>query len=290
MLLTDIETVLTTGDIAQKTGIFQQYMEDKIPVLISLGIKVVLALLVFYVGSRMIGWVRRIARKSMERANSDAGVMQFADSAIKFGSYILLIIIIISMFGVESTSIAAAVASCGMALSLALQGSLSNLAGGILILILKPFVVGDYIIEDANKNEGTVKEIQIFYTKLATVDNKTIVIPNGALANNSLTNVTHSDFRQLDLRVGISYESDLRKAKQILVQILDTDIDIEQEKDKNVFVDDLGDSAVILGFRAWVPTNKFLTVKWRLLEKIKLTFDEQGIEIPYNQITVHMGK
>lgn len=281
---------ITTGEVIEQAGILQNYVEDKIPVLISLGVKVVLALLVFYIGSKMISWGRKIARASMERAGSDAGVIQFGDSALKFGSYIVLVIIIVSMFGVQSTSIAAAVASCGMALSLALQGSLSNLAGGILILILKPFVVGDYIIEDVNKNEGTVKEIQIFYTKLATVDNKTIVIPNGALANNSLTNVTHSDYRQLDLRVGISYESDLKKAKEILTQILNNDPDIEQDRDKNVFVDDLADSAVILGFRAWVPTSKFLSVKWRLLEQIKLTFDEKGINIPYNQLTVHMEK
>lgn len=290
MLLADIETVIASGDVVKTAGVLQQYLEAKIPFLISLGIRVILALVVFYIGSRMIRWARKIARVSMERANSDAGVIQFADSVLKFGSYIVLIIIIVSMFGVQSTSIAAAVASCGMALSLALQGSLSNLAGGILILILKPFEVGDYIIEDGHKNEGTVKEIQIFYTKLATVDNKTIVIPNGALANNSLTNVTHSEYRQLDLRVGISYESDLKKAKEILTQIMESDEDIVQENEKNVFVDSLADSAVILGFRAWVPTSKFNPAKWRLLEEIKLTFDENGINIPYNQLTVHVEK
>lgn len=290
ILLADIDTEMVAEEAVEQIGVFQQYLEDQIPYVISLGVRVVLALVLFYVGHKLINWIRGIARKSMEKANSDAGVSQFADSAMKFGLHILLLILIISMFGVESTSIAAAVASCGMALSLALQGSLSNLAGGILILVLKPFVVGDYIIEDVNKNEGTVKEIQIFYTKLATVDNKTIVIPNGTLANNSLTNVTHADFRQLDLRIGISYNSDLKKAKNILTNILKTETGIEQDKDTNIFVDELGDSAVILGLRAWVRTNDFLSVKWRLLETIKLTFDENSIEIPYNQLTVHMDK
>lgn len=266
----------------------KSYFLEKIPGILNFGIKVLLALALFWLGHKFINWVRRLIRTSMERAGSDTGARQFVDSFAKYGLHIILLLIIGNWVGVESTSVAALVASAGVGVSLALQGSLSNLAGGMLILTLKPFVVGDYIIEDTGKNEGTVKEIQIFYTKLATVDNRTIVIPNGTLANSSLTNVTDKDYRQLDLRVGISYESDLRLAKNLLLEILKNDPCVEQEMDYNVFVDNLADSAVSLGVRAWVKTGDYWPTRWRMLEEIKLVFDEKGIVIPYNQMTVHL--
>ena len=179
-------------------------------------------------------------------------------------------------------------ASCGVAIGLALQGSLSNFAGGVLILILKPFIIGDYIIEDNKGREGTVKEIQLFYTKLLTVDNKTVIIPNGTLANTSLTNVTAQDKRRLDLSVGISYDADLKKAKQLIEELLRKDEDVLQNEDITVFVDSLGDSAVVIGARGWVKKEAYWTAKWRLTENIKLTLDENGIEIPFNQVVVHM--
>ena len=200
----------------------------------------------------------------------------------------LLIFSIGKNFGLDTTSVAAVLASGGVAIGLALQGSLSNFAGGVLILLLKPFVVGDYIIEDTNKCEGTVKEIQIFYTKLVTMDNKTVVIPNGTLANNSLTNVTAQDKRKLDLKVDISYDADLKKAKELIEALLKEDTSIMQEEEMLVFVDSLGSSSVVLGARAWVKTEEYWTTRWRLLENIKLTLDENGIEIPYQQLTVHM--
>jgi len=267
-----------------------KYISEKGSDLLNLGIKVLVTLVLFWIGIKVITWIRKIFRSSMERANVDRGVIQFADSLMKYGMYVVLAICLASSLGVESTSIAALFASAGMAVSLALQGSLSNLAGGILILVLKPFVVGDYIIEDTHGNEGTVKEIQIFYTKLATIDNKTIVIPNGTLSNNSLTNVTAATNRQLDLRVGISYEADLRRAKEILLDIIEKDHYIIKEKDYNVFVDDLADSSVMMGIRAWVKTEEFMAAKWQILEKIKLTLEENGIEIPYQQLQVHLDK
>ena len=268
----------------------EKYINDKGSDLLNLGIKVLITLVLFWIGRKLITWVRKIIRRSMERANVDKGVVQFADSLLKYGMYVILGVFLASSLGVESTSIAALFASAGMAVSLAMQGSLSNLAGGILILVLKPFVVGDYIIEDTHGNEGTVKEIQIFYTKLATIDNKTIVIPNGTLSNNSLTNVTAAEYRQLDLRVGISYEADLKKAKEVLMGIIETDSYIVKEKDYNVFVDELADSAVVMGIRAWVRTGEYMAAKWEVLEKIKLILDENDIEIPYNQLQVHLDK
>ena len=264
-----------------------QYVEGKLPGLVDFIIGVVLALVVFFIGTQVIKWIRKLIKISMEKGNVDKGVRQFVDSLVKLALYAILIFSIGSKFGLDTTSVAAALASCGVAIGLALQGSLSNFAGGVLILMLKPFVVGDYIIEDNKGREGTVKEIQLFYTKLLTVDNKTVIIPNGSLANTSLTNVTAQDKRRLDLSVGISYDADLKKAKQLIEELLCKDEDILQSEAINVFVDSLGDSAVVIGARGWVKKEAYWTAKWRLTENIKLTLDENGIEIPFNQVVVH---
>jgi len=266
------------------------YLQGKIPDVVSFGVRIILCFVLFLIGRMLVKWIRKIVRRSMEHANADKGVMQFIDSFLKFGLYALMLFFIATWLGVEASSIAALLASCGVAIGLALQGSLSNLAGGILILLLKPFVVGDYIIEDSGKNEGTVKEIQIFYTKLSTMDNKIIVIPNGTLANNTLTNVTARPERQLELRVGISYDADIKKAKDLLLQVALSNPSVIQEEEYGVYVDDLADSAVILILRVWVQTEAYKKTRWQLLEDIKYTYDEHGIEIPYNQLTVHVDK
>lgn len=277
-----------TSEATQEVSQMVQFFEDHIPDLVAFGIQVLLALVFFFVGSKVIKWIRKIVRKSFERANADAGVSQFVDSMLKFGLYALLIFIIATKFGVESSSVAALIASAGVAVGLALQGSLSNFAGGILILLLKPFAVGDYIIVTQEGIEGTVKEIQIFYTKLATVDNQTVVVPNSILTNNSLTNVTARPERKLDLKVGISYDADLKKAKSLIEDMLLHDESIIQDEEIRVFVASLEDSAVMIGLRAWVKTEEYWATRWRLMEEIKLTFDAEGIDIPYNQLTVHV--
>lgn len=277
-----------TTEVTQEVSRMSQYFQDHLPGLIGFGIKVLLALVFFFIGRVVIRWIQKLVRHSLERTSADKGVIQFVDSLLKASLYVLLIFTIATKLGVESSSVAALLASGGVAIGLALQGSLSNFAGGVLILLLKPFVVGDYIIENTGKNEGTVKEIQIFYTKLSTVDNKTIVIPNGTLANSSLTNVTARPERQLDMKVGIAYHADLKKAKALIEDLLLNDDSIMQDEDIKVFVDSLGDSAVMLGLRAWVKTDEYWPTRWRLLEEIKLTFDRENIEIPYNQLMVHM--
>ena len=282
------EVIKTTQNAVDEVNRFTEYLQEHIPALISFGIKVIFAIIFFCIGRIVIKWIRDIVRKSMERSNADKGVEQFVDSLLKYGLYFLLIFTIATKFGVDTASVAALIASAGVAVGLALQGSLSNFAGGVLILLLKPFKVGDYIIEDSNKNEGTVKEIQIFYTKLSTIDNKTIIIPNSLLTNNSLTNVSEKDERQLDLKIGISYASDLKKAKMLLNDLLEQEEEVLKSEERSVFVSELAESAVILGVRAWVKNEEFWTTKWRMLEKIKLTFDENGIEIPYPQMAVHM--
>ena len=292
----------TTGEIIQETAeqslqevgenvsSIVQYFQEHIPNIVDFGIRCLVALAIFFVGRFLIKWIRKRVKHSFERTNADKGVAQFTDSFLKFALYLFLILVVAANLGINLSSITVLFASAGVGISLALQESLSNLAGGVLILLTKPFVVGDYIIENTNHNEGTVKEIQIFYTKLTAVDNRTVVIPNGTLANGSLTNVTDKDERQLDLKIGISYQSDLKKAKLLTEHLLTEHQGILKDKGYKVFVDSLGDSAVILGVRAWVKTEEYWDIRWNLLEQIKLTFDSEGIEIPFNQLTVHMEK
>ena len=276
--------------VTKELSVMAEYLQNSIPNLIDFGFRVLLSIIIFIIGRILIKCIRRAVKHSFERMNTDKGVAQFVDSLLKFSLYAFLIFIISTKFGVTSSSVAALIASAGVAIGLALQGSLSNFAGGILILVLKPFVVGDYIIENSGKAEGTVKEIKMFYTKLSTLDNKTIVVPNGILSNSTLTNATDRPARQLDLRVGISYEADLKQAKSIAENLLAQDDCIMQEENKQVFVDNLADSAVILGIRAWVKTPEYNSTRWRILEEIKIAYDEAGIDIPYNQLTVHIAK
>lgn len=285
--MTTTEKALEVSQEAVKElSALDKYLEELFPKVLSFGLRAILALVLFFVGHKVINWLRKMVKLTIENTEVDTGLSQFIDSLLKFGLHAVLILCIVSMFGVESTSIAALVASCGMAISLALQGSLSNFAGGVLILLLKPFVVGDYIIEDTNKNEGTVEEIGIFYTKLTTIDNKSIILPNGTLANTSLTNVTSEPYRKLDLKINIAYDSNLKLAKDILTFIIENEEKIDKEKESMVFVDNLGDYSIVLGIRAWIKTEEYWETRWRMLENIKLMFDENDIEIPLRQIKV----
>ena len=207
---------------------------------------------------------------------------------IKACLYGLLVLIIAGNFGFDATSVVALVGSAGVTVGLALQGSLSNLAGGVLILLLKPFRVGDFIIESGHGTEGTVKEIGIFYTKLTTTDGKVVVLPNGNLANSSITNATDSPIRRIDLVVGISYNADIREAKNVLQSVMDSDADVLHSEPILVFVNDLADSAIELGMRCYCENPNYWDARWRLLENAKYALDDAGIEIPYQQVSVHM--
>ncbi|MCI9319643.1 MAG: mechanosensitive ion channel [Lachnospiraceae bacterium] len=271
-----------------KPGVLKTFLSALPEKAMNLGIRVLLAVLVFLIGVQLIKLIRSIIRKSMKRANVEVGAVQFVDSFLKAAMYIILVLTIASSFGLDAASIVAVLGSAGVAIGLAVQGSLSNLAGGVLLLILKPFKVGDYIKEDSSGKEGTVTEIQIFYTKLLTFDNQTVILPNGSLANNSLINVSAEPHRRMDIKIGISYKADLKKAKDVLLQVLETDEKTSKDKDRLVFVDELAESAVILGVRCWFAQEDFWSGKWRITENCKLALDEAGIEIPYNQLDVHV--
>lgn len=268
----------------------KEYMAGQIPAIVGFGLKVVLAIIVFFVGRKLIRWAVKLMKRSMERARLDEGVVQFACSAGKAVLYTMLIFNIAVSLGVTESSVAALLGTAGVAIGLALQGGLANLAGGVLLLVFKPFVVGDYIIQDQqNGCEGTVARIEMCYTTLLSIDNKKIVVPNGTLSNSTIINVTAKETRKLEIKVGISYESNIQKAKEILEKILLEDPDTQGDRSEMVvFVDQLADSAVIMGLRVWVPTDSYWPVKWRLNQKIKEEFDAQGIVIPYNQMDIYV--
>ena len=286
MLLTQETAFVGTEEI--DVTLIEKFLQELPEKALHLGVRILLALVFFFIGTQCIKFLRKIIKKSLEKANADVGVMQFIDSLIKIGTYAVLVMLIAASFGVDAASIIAVFGSAGVAIGLALQGSLSNLAGGVLILVLKPFKVGDYIIEDTNKNEGTVSEIQIFYTKLTTPDNKTIILPNGTLANSSLTNVTHAPHRRNDMKIGISYESDIRTAKKILMDLLETEEAVLKDKEMLVFVDELADSSVVLGVRCFFLQDDYWAARWRLLENAKYALEEANIVIAYPQLDVHI--
>lgn len=279
---------LSPEDVEKEIGVIRQFLQQLPEKALNLGVRILLAVIFLLVGIWLIKVIRKILKKSLNRASVDVGVIQFLDSFIKVCLYVILGFMIAGGFGLDAASVVAVVGSAGVALGLALQGSLSNFAGGVLILLLKPFKVGDYIKEDSKGNEGTVVEIQMFYTKLLTADGKTVVLPNGTLANTSLVNYTAASFRRLDLVVGIAYDSDIRKAKEILNGLIDTNPLVLREKDRSVMVDGLCDSSVNMSVKCHVKSDDYWTLRGQLLEEIKFAFDKEGIAIPFPQVDVHL--
>lgn len=275
-------------EVAENPGIIRTWLEGLVPDLLNFALQVVIALIVYTIGGRLIRLILKMVGKAMDKRGTDEGVKQFLLPLIKYSLYVVLVFIIMGLFGIATTSAVAVLGSAGVAVGLALQGSLSNFAGGVLILLLKPFHVGDYIVEHSGGKEGTVAEISIFYTKLLTADNKLVVVPNGTLSNCSITNVSDVDRRRVDVAVGIAYEADIREAKEVLYQTAESDPARLPEEEVLVFVDSLGDSAVNIGVRIWVAAEDYWTAKWRLTENVKYALDEKGISIPYQQIDVQI--
>lgn len=275
-------------EIEQNPGIIRTYLEGLLPSLLSFLMQLVITVLILIIGSRLIkGFVKMIAR-SLQKGKAETGVITFLCSLIRYSLYFVLVMIVLSQFGVTTSSVVAVLGSAGLTLGLALQGSLSNFAGGVLILLMKPFVVGDYILDNATGQEGTVTEITTFYTKLLSVDNKMIVIPNGSLSNTSITNYSRMEHRRIDLIISVAYETNLSDAKKILQQVADKEDKILKDKPYDIFVSSLADSAVELGLRVWVKNEDYWPVRWGLLEQIKQALDENGISIPFPQLDVSL--
>ena len=275
-------------EVAENPGIIRTWLEGLVPDLLNFALQVVIALVVYVIGGKIIKLILKMLSRGMERRGTDEGVKQFLLPLVKYSLYVILIFIIMGLFGIATTSAVAVLGSAGVAVGLALQGSLSNFAGGVLILLLKPFRVGDYIVEHSGGKEGTVTEISIFYTKLLSADNKMILVPNGTLANCTVTNVSGMEKRRVDVEVGIAYEADIRTAKEVLKKVAAEDEARLKEEEPVVFVDSLGDSSVNMGVRIWVAAENYWSTKWRLTENVKYALDEAGISIPYPQMDVQI--
>lgn len=293
---TDIVEETTTGivqspeETVKRANELVQQLKDFVPSIVSFCINVVIALIIFWVGKILIGILMKICKRFFDKTKMEVSVSKFLLSLIKAALYILLVIVMLDTVGIKTTSFVAVLGTASLAVGLSLQGSLSNFAGGVLILMLKPFKVGDYIIDSSDGKEGTVTKIDLFYTTLITPDNKKTVIPNGSLSNTSLTNVTAFETRRVDFEIGISYSADISKAKSIIEETAKANELVLKDKEIFVFVSNLDSSQVTMGIRVWTNTSDYWTVKFELTEAVKKALDENNIEIPFNQLVVHMEK
>ena len=247
---------------------------------------IIAALVILILGLWVIKLIVGRIRKVMEKREVDPGVRGFALSILGVVLKILLFIVIITKLGVETTSFAAILAAAGLAIGLALQGSLSNFAGGVLIIILKPYRVGDFI--EAQGESGSVTEISIFYTILTTPNNQRIVIPNGQLSNNKVTNYSYEPTRRNVMTVGISYDSDIKKSREVLLNIVNSDERTLKDPAPVVFVGGLGDNSVDLSLRFWANQADYWGLHFDTIEKLKTELEDAGVSFPFPQRDVHL--
>lgn len=262
---------------------------DKIYGLITeYGLRILVGIIVLLIGFRIIKWLSRLITKGMQKKEMDDSLRSFLQSLISITLKVLLIISVMSMIGIEMTSFIALLGAAGLAVGLALSGTLQNFAGGVLILIIRPFKTGDYIT--AQGYSGTVSDIQIFNTILKTVDNKTIFLPNGPLSTSSIINFSTESTRRVDLEFGIGYADDIDKAKRILWDIVKRDERIFKEPEPLIAVKELANSSVNIAVRVWVNAGDYWPYYWDMHETVKKEFDKNGVSIPFPQTDVHLYK
>lgn len=257
----------------------QKWIDKGYELIISFGPKVVASILIWIVGIWIIRVMLKNVRKLMDKKDLDISLKKFLLNLLNWTLKVLLILVVLGTLGVETTSFAAVLAAAGLAIGLALQGSLANFAGGVLIMLFKPFKVGDLI--EAQGEMGTVKEIEIFTTKLTGLSNKEIIIPNGALSNGNIVNYTTEGTRRVDLVFGVGYESDLKKTKEVMMSVLTNHPKVLKTPEPTVNVLALADSSVNLAVRPWSAAEDYWTVYFDVTEQTKIALDAAGIEIPY---------
>ena len=249
--------------------------------------RVLLALIALWVGLKVVKWLGRIAHKSMERAKLEVTLIRFLGNLISWGLKLILFISIASILEIETTSFIAVLGAAGLAIGLALQGALANLAGGVLIIIFKPYKVGDLI--SAQGEMGGVKEIQIFTTVLVNTENETIIVPNGAMSSGSIKNYSSEGKVRVNLAMGISYESNIKQAREVLINMMEKHELVLSDPAPSLIVSELGDSSVNLSVRPWCKPEDYWTVMGDIMEQGKIALDENNITIPFPQMDVHVN-
>ena len=264
------------------------YLNKAIELVMEYGPKLILAILVLIVGMWIIKGIKKLITKAMQKGQVEISLQKFLISMITILLKVLLLISVASMIGIATTSFVAILGAATFAIGLALQGSMSNFAGGILILLLKPFKVGDTI--EAQGFIGKVHEIQIFNTIMKTFDNKMIYIPNGTLSNGNITNYSREPIRRVDMTFGIGYGDDIKKTKEVLERLVKEDARILKDPAPLIAVSNLGDSSVDFAVKVWCDTAEYWNIYFDMQENVKLTFDQENISIPFPQTDVHLFK
>lgn len=257
-------------------------------ILIGYAVKLILAILIIIVGRFLSKKISKLAGLGLKKANADEMLVDFLSDLLYYALFIISVVIALNTLGFKTTSLAAIIGAATLAIGLSLQSNLSNFGSGVLILLTKPFKVGDFV--EVGGISGSVQKISIFNTELLTPDNKKIIVPNSSIIGNPITNFSANDTRRVDLTIGISYESDIKKAKAILEEIVNSDEKILKEPACTIAVAEFANSSINIVVRPWVKASDYWAVKFDLLERIKERFDEEGIVIPYPQMDVHLKK
>lgn len=281
-----VTEMMDLANVDMTPDLFQQMLEKFGEWLLGAGYRVLVTVLILVIGMKLIRKVRNILDRSMEKTGVEATLRKFLDALVYAILMGLLVFMAAEELGFKATSLVAVVGSIGLALSLAMEKTLANFAGGVMVLLLKPFKVGDFITTP--DGSGTVDSIGLVYTTLVTADNQIINIPNSNMTSNVVTNVNGAEKRKLILDIGIGYDADLKKAKAVIQRLMEGHPGILVEEGVQVIVAELGESSVNLSARGWTKTGDYWQTRWDLLEAIKLTFDEEGIEIPYNYVNVNI--
>jgi len=275
----DVNIQTATQEVSKYTDIAILYASEY-------GLKIIAAIFIFILGKWAVKKVTTVAKKLMHKAKVDKTLVEFGTSLLSFVLMLMVVLASLNSLGVNTTSFIAVFGAAGLAIGLALQGSLANIGAAVLIIVFRPFKVGDFI--EAAGAAGTVKDVNLFSTILTPADNRTIIVPNSAIIGGNIVNFSHQKERRVDLTFGIGYDDDLKLAKETLMELMQADERILKEPAPFVAVSALGDSSVNLVCRAWVETANYWSVFFSMTEHVKLTFDEKGISIPYPQMDVHM--
>ena len=282
--------MITTDKLSEVTQMnFEAILNTLIELFCTIGLKLLYAVAVLFVGLKLIKWLKKKLPSFPFMAKLDSGIRSFLSSTLAIGLYVLLFISVAMILGIPTTSFIAALASCLAAIGLALQGSLSNFAGGLMLLVFKPFRVGDYISAPDLNVEGTVKAITVVYTVLRTFDNIEVTIPNGTLSNSVLKDMSIAETRRVDLTFRVDPATPLDKVDAVLAETLAADENVLSNPEPSIVLSEITDSAMIFGVRVWCPGSQYWPTRFGLNRAVKQAFDRHGIVMPHQQVDVHLA-